>query len=135
MLNKQEIAKFIEKSVEWLIKEQQGCCHYQLDDHLAIFVGWSAGYGDEKRDNVIQADDSFDWGIDVGLKVWTSDYLLTDYDWINFPYDEEGDVWDMGLSVKPNADYSRLAKSMLEWYDEVKDFELADDGLILGRNE
>lgn len=132
---KSKIAKFIEESVQWLIKEQQGCCHYQLDDHLAIFVGWSAGYGDEKRDGVIQADDSFDWGIDVGLKVWTSDYLLTDYDWINFPYDEEGDVWDMGLSVKPNADYSRLAKSMLEWYDEVKDFELADDGLILGRNE
>ena len=135
MLNKQEIAKWIEESVQWLIKEQQGCCHYQLDDHLAIFVGWSNGYGDEKRNDVIQAEDSFDWGINVGLKVWTSDYMLTDYDWINFPYDEEGDVWDMGLSIAPNDNYQRLAKSMLEWYDEVKDFELADDGLILGRNE
>ena len=126
-----EIAKFIEESVEWLIKEQQGCCHYQLDEHLAIFVGWSAGYGDEKRNDVIQAKDDFDWGINVGLKVWTSDYMQTDYDWINFPYDEDGDVWDMGLSVAPNANYQYLAKSMLEWYDEVKDLEMNDNGMII----
>ena len=85
MLNKQEIAKFIKESVEWLIEHQEGCCHYKLDDHLAVCVGWSAGYGDKKRDDIIQAKDSFDWGINVGLKVWTSDSaMLTDYDWINF---------------------------------------------------
>jgi hypothetical protein len=131
MLNKHEIAKFIEESVQWLIKEQQGCCHYQLDDHLAIFVGWSAGYGDKKRNDVIQADDSFDWGINVGLKVWTSDYMLTDYDWINFPYDEDGDVWDMGLGVRPNANYEHLTKSMIKWYGEVKDLKMNDDGMII----
>ena len=131
MLNKQEIAKFIEESVQWLIKEQQGCCHYQLDDHLAIFVGWSAGYGDEKRNDVIQAEDSFDWGVNVGIKVWTSDYMLTDYDWINFPYEENGDVCDMGLSVAPNDNYEHLADSMLEWYGEVKDFEMDRSGKII----
>ena len=135
-INTKKIAEFLAESVEWLIEEQVGCCHYKLDDHLAVCVGWSAGYGNKKRDDVIQGMDEPDFGIDVGLKVWTSDALmLTDYDWINFPYKEDGDVLDMGLSVSPNADYEYLAKTMLEWYDEVKDFELSDDGLILWRNE
>ena len=127
---KKEIAKFIEESVEWLKEEQCGCCKYQLDDHLGIFVGWSAGYGDEKRDDVIQAEDSFDWGIDVGIKVWTSDYMQTDYDYLNFPYYENGDVLDMSLSVAPNEDYENLAQSLLKWYEEVEDLEMNDSGLI-----
>lgn len=131
MFNKKEIAKFIEESVGWLIKEKQGCCRYQLDDHLAIFVGWSAGYGNEKRDDVIQDEDALDWGIDVGIKVWTSDYMQTDYDWLNFPYYESGDVIDMSLSVTPNENYEQLAKRLLKMYDDVKDLELTDDGLIL----
>ena len=132
MLTTRTVAKFIEESVEWLVEEQEGCCHYKLDDHLAICVGWSAGYGDKKRDDVIQGTDEPDFGINVGLKVWTSDaWMLTDYDWINFPYEEDGDVLDMGLSVAPNANYENLANSMLEWYDEVKDLEMNDDGKII----
>lgn len=129
---KNKIAKFIKESVEWLQKEQQGCCRYQLDDHLAIFVGWSAGYGDEKCDYVIQAKDALDWGINVGIKVWTSDYMQTDYDYLNFPYYENGDVLDIELSVAPNDDYEMLTNDMLRWYDEVKDLELNNDGLIIG---
>lgn len=129
-----EIAKFVKESVEWLVAEQQGCCTYKLDDHLAICVGWSAGYGEEIRDDVIQAKDNPDYGINVGIKVWTSDAaMLTDYDWINFPYEEDGDVWDMGLAVTPNDNYEVIARSLLRWYDEVKDLELDDKGLILGR--
>lgn len=129
---RKEIAEFIEKSVKWLIEEKQGCCRYQLDDHLAIFVGWSSGYGDEKRDDVIQDEDALDWGIDVGLKVWTSDYMQTDYDFLNFPYEQDGEVWDMGFSVAQNADYERLATDLLEWYDKAKYLRLSDDGKILG---
>ena len=134
-LDKNEVAKWIEESVQWLIAEKQGCCRYQLDDHLAIFVGWSAGYGNEKRDDVIQDDDALDWGIDVGIKVWTSDYMQTDYDWLNFPYYKDGDVIDMGHTISPQEDYEQTADYMLEMYGYVKDLELADDGLILGRNE
>ena len=128
---KKEIAKFIKESVEWLVKEQCGCCRYKLDDHLAVFVGWSGGYGEEHRDDVIQAKDDPDYGINVGIKVWTSDDMWTDFDWLNFPYEEDGDVWDMSLGIKPNANYESLAKSMLEWYDEVKDFEINNDGKII----
>lgn len=136
-----KIAKFVKESVEWLQEEQEGCCRYKLDDHLAIFVGWSAGYGKEKRNDVIQAKDDPDYGINVGLKVWTSDDMWTDFDWLNFPYYENGDVLDMGLAVAykddiadgllESVDYKPLADALLRWYDEVKDLELDDTGLIL----
>jgi hypothetical protein len=126
-----EIAKFVKESVEWLQKEQCGCCRYKLDDHLAILVGWSGGYGNEKRNDVIQAEDDFDYGINVGIKVWTSDYMQTDYDWLNFPYYEDGDVLDMGLGIAPNANYKSIADSLLRWYDDVKDLEMNDDGKII----
>jgi hypothetical protein len=126
-----KIAKFIKESVEWLEKNQEGCCHYKLDDHLAILVGWSAGYGDEERDDVIQAKDSPDWGINAGIKVWTSDYMLTDYDWVNFPYYENGDVLDMSISIAPNDNYEYIASSLIAFYDEVRDLILNDDGQIL----
>lgn len=126
-----EIAKFVKESVEWLVAEQQGCCTYKLDDHLAICVGWSAGYGEEKRDDVIQAKDSYDYGINVGIKVWTSDYMQTDYDWLNFPYYDDGEVLDMGMSIAPNDNYELIADDLLKWYGEVENIVLADNGRIL----
>lgn len=128
-----KIAQFVKESVEWLQKAQMGCCRYKLDDHLAIFVGWSAGYGDEKRDDVIQAKDAPDYGINAGIKVWTSDDMWTDYDWLNFPYrEEDGEVWDMGLGIAPDDNYEHIAAVLLEWYDEVKDWEFNKDGMIIG---
>jgi hypothetical protein len=128
-----KIAQFIKESVEWLIENQEGCCRYQLDDHLAIFVGWSAGYGEEKREDIIQAKDDPDWGINAGIKVWTSDYMQTDYDWLNFPYEEDGDVWDMGWDIKPNEDYERVAKYLLDEYKQAKELDMTDCGKILPR--
>lgn len=128
---KNEIAKFVKESVKWLQKEQQGCCRYKLDDHLAIFVGWSAGYGEEKRDDVIQAKDNLDYGINVGIKVWTSDYMQTDFDWLNFPYYDDGEVLDMSLGIALNENYKHIADSLLKWYEEVENIVLADNGRIL----
>ena len=129
---KNKIAKFIKESVEWLQEQQQGCCHYKLDDHLAVCVGWSAGYGEEKRYDVIQGVDEPDFGINAGIKVWTSDSaMLTDYDWINFPYEEGGDVLDMDCTVSPQEDWDRITKYLLKMYDEVKHLRLTDDGKIL----
>lgn len=129
---KNKIAKFIKESVEWLVKAQCGCCHYKLDEHLAVCVGWSAGYGEEKRYDVIQSTDEPDFGIDAGIKVWTSDAaMLTDYDWINFPYYENGDVLDMGCTISPQEDWDRVAKYLLKMYDEVKDLEVNNDGKII----
>ncbi len=128
-----KIAQFIKESVEWLVENQMGCCRYKLDDHLAIFVGWSGGYGKEPRNDVIQAKDDPDWGIDAGIKVWTSDYMQTDYEWLNFPYEKDGDVWDMGLTVSPQEDWERIAKHLMSMYNEVKEFDMTDGGMILPR--
>ncbi len=128
-----KIAQFIKESVEWLIESQEGCCKYQLDDHLAIFVGWSGGYGKEPRNDVIQAKDDPDWGINAGIKVWTSEYMQTDFDWINFPYYKDGDVLDMDYAISPQEDYERVAKHLMNMYNEVKEFDMTDGGMILSR--
>lgn len=128
---KNKIAQFIKESVDWLVKNQEGCCRYQLDDHLAIFVGWSGGYDKEKDNTLIQANDDPTYAINVGIKVWTSDYMQTDFDWLNFPYYDDGEVLDMSLSIAPNENYKQLTDELLKWYDEVKNIVLADDGRIL----
>jgi hypothetical protein len=58
--------------------------------------------------------------------------MQTDYDCLNFPYEQDGEVWDMGFSVAPNEDYESLAKDLLEWYDKAKYLRLTDNGRILG---
>lgn len=128
-----KIAQFIKESVEWLVENQTGNCRYKLDDHLAIFVGWSAGYGDEKRYDIIQAKDYPEYGINAGIKVWTSDAMWTDYDWLNFPYYENEDVLDMECAISPQEDYERVAKYMLQMYNEVKELDMTDKGMILPR--
>lgn len=126
------IANFLKESVEQLIILQEGCCHYKMDDHLAICVGWSAGYGDEIRDDVIQSNDDLDYGINAGIKVWTSDAsMLTDFDWINFPYYKDGEVLEMDESIDFNTDYNQLALTLLKWYNEIKNIVLSDTGEIL----
>ena len=132
---KKDIIKFIKESIEWLVTEQQGCCHYKLDDHLAICVGWSAGYGKKIRDDIIQSKDDPDYGINVGIKVWTSDAtMLTDFDWINFPYYDDGEVLDMSLEIAPNENYKHITDSLLKWYNEIKNISLDNNGKILKDN-
>lgn len=130
-----EITKFIGESVDALLNESATNCRLKLDNRLAIFVGWSEGYGDEIRDDVIQLPDEPDWGINVGIKVWTSDDMWTDFDYINFPYYEDGDVLDMSISID-NSDkengYKIIAKDLLQWYNEVKDLDIEEDGRIVG---
>lgn len=133
-INRDKIKKFLIESVEWLQKEQMGCCRYKLDDHLAIFVGWSDGYDDEKDDNLIQARDYPTYAINVGIKVWTSDDLWTDYDWINFPYREDGEVYDMGMSISPNDNYDHIVQDLLELYGKASSLTITDDGKIIREN-
>ena len=118
-----EIAKWIENSVKQLIVSQEGCGTLKLDDHLAICTGWSAGYGEEKRDDVIQAKDEPDFAICVGLKVWTSDDLRTDFDYINFPYYEDGECADYSVSIFPNEDYEKLFDRMFTYNEDIARYD------------
>ena len=124
------VAKWLEESKNWLIDNQSGCCTLKLDDRLAICVGWSAGYGDEPREDVIQAKDEPDYAINAGIKVWTSDDLRTDFEFINFPYKENGDIYDDEISLSKDEDFDWLANALITDYEALEGLEIDKDGLV-----
>lgn len=125
-----KLADFIRKSVEELIKSQDGCSEYKLDNDLSVFVGWSDGYSAEHDDTIIQANEDPTFAINVGIKS-NHDYLKTDYDWLNYPYDPEtGEVWDSGITISPNENYSEIAKWLLNEYSSIKK-AIADNKIIV----
>ena len=126
-----QLSQWLKDSVNCLIDYQEGCCTYKLDDHLAVCVGWSGGYSNEPDENLIQAIDDLTFAINAAIKVWTSDSMRTDLDYINAPYYENGDVIDIGISISKNEDYDKLAEYFLKEYEGLKDLEIRDDGLII----
>lgn len=126
-----QLSQWLKDSVNCLIDHQEGCCTYKLDDHLAVCVGWSGGYSDEPDESLIQGIDDLTFAIDAAIKVWTSDSMRTDLDYINVPYYENGDVIDIGISISKNEDYDKLAEYFLKEYEGLKDLEIRDDGLII----
>ena len=124
------IAKWLKDSTDWLIDHQEGCCTLKLDDRLAICVGWSNGFGNEPREDIIQAIDDLDYAVVAGLKVWTSDDLRTDYDWINFPYYKSGDVCDDTYTIAEDEDFDWLANALITDYEVLEEFTIETDGLI-----
>lgn len=126
-----QLSQWLKDSVNWLIDHQEGCSTYKLDDHLSVCVGWSGGYSNEPDESLIQAIDDLTFAINAAIKVWTSDDMRTDLDYINAPYYENGDVIDIGISISKNEDYDKLAEDFLEEYEKLKDLEIRDDGLII----
>lgn len=129
-MTKQELAKEIKSAVEWLIKEDCGCSTIKLDDRLAVCVGWSSGYYKDDE-TVIHSKENPKWCINAGIKVWTSDDMRTDFDWINSPYEANGEVWDNDCSISPNEDYESLAEFFLKDYEILSAMTIAEDGRIL----
>ena len=126
-----QLSQWLKDSVNCLIDHQEGCGTYKLDDHLAVCVGWSGGYSDEPDESLIQGIDDLTFAVNVAIKVWTSDSMRTDLDYINAPYYENGDVIDIGVSISKNEDYDKLAEYFLKEYEGLKDLEIRDDGLII----
>lgn len=126
-----QLSKWIKESVNWLIDHQEGCCTYKLDDHLAVCVGWSGGYSSEPDESIIQAIDDLTYAVNIAIKVWTSDDMRTDLDYINAPYYKNGDVVDIEVSISEGENYDKLAEYFLKEYEGLKDLEIRDDGLIV----
>lgn len=125
-----DLASFIKNAVEGLKAGEATNYRYKIDDRLAVFVGWSEGY-DPDDDGVIHSVEDPTYAITAGIKVWTSDDMWTDFDWLNFPYEEDGEVWDNSEAVSVNYDANKLARSMYQNYDALKGFKIAEDGKIL----
>lgn len=128
--DKGEVATFLKDSVEWLIDEQMGCSTYKLDDRLGICVGWESGF-DANDEDVIHSNDEPTWAIVAGIKVYTSDDMRTDYDWISYPYFANGDTVDTSVSVSPNENYDELANYFIGEFEGMKDWEIEEDGLVI----
>ena len=124
------VAKWLKESTDWLIDNQQGCCTLKLDDHLAICVGWSNGFGDEPREDVIQAIDNLDYAVVAGVKVWTSDDMRTDFDFINFPFCKGGDVYDDTYTIAKDEDFDWLANALITDYEVLEGLEIDKDGEV-----
>lgn len=131
MYTKEELAKALKDAVEWCIDEDMGCVTLKFDDKLGVCVGWLPGYGEEKRDDVIQSKGEPDFAINAGIKVYTSDDMRTDYEFINMPFYDNGDVLATDVSIEPNEDYDKLAEYFLKEYDNMKDLEIEEDGHIV----
>lgn len=124
------IAKWLKESTDWLIDNQQGCCTLKLDDRLAICVGWSNGFDDEPRKDVIQAIDNLDYAVVAGVKVWTSDDMRTDFDFINFPFCKGGDVYDDTYTISKDEDFDWLANALITDYEVLEGLEIDKDGEV-----
>lgn len=126
-----EIAEWLKDAVETMKDSEYSGCWYKLDNGLGICVYWCDGWGDDERDDVIQAEGQPDWGLVCGIKV--IDELDQSgggpYYW-NFPYFENGDIATEDTGIVPNEDYEKLAKVMLDDYDSVKDLDIDETGLI-----
>lgn len=115
-LDVNKIKDFVNDSIEQLTTTDYTCCEYKLDNDLSLFVGWSAGYGTDvdENDTSIRSEGNPDWAINIGIKS-NHEYMKTDFDFLNFPYNEEtGDVWDTSMTVTKNG----ISDSDIEWYIE-----------------
>lgn len=126
-----ELAKEIKKAVEALVASDNGCSTIKLDDNLAICVGWSNGF-DPKDKGVFHSKTDPTFCLVAGLKVWTSDDLRTDYDWINFPFFENQEVLDVEVTISDTQNYEILANWLLtEYNDLIASYKIVSkDGLI-----
>lgn len=124
------LAKEIKSAVEWLKEQECGCVTLKLDDRLAVCVGWSEGF-DPDDETVIHSKTSPTYAICAAIKVWGSDDLRTDLDYIDSPYYEDGSVYDTEMTVYPDDKYYLwVATNFLNEFDTLKELDIDEKGLI-----
>lgn len=128
---KNRLINFLKEQIKYYKTDGYGCSTFKLDDTLAICVGWSDGY-DVSDTNIIHSNSDPSFCVNAGIKVWTSDDLRTDYDWINSPYFEDGTVWDTSMTLSQYEDYEALADYFLQEYNDMLKYDIDRNGKILG---
>ena len=116
-----EVANFIKDSVEKLQTTDYTNCKYNLDDKLAIYVGWSDGYdAEETSDLEIHSKKNPTYAINAVIGV-RNDADYADLDYITIPYYEtNGEAYNCQYTVSPKEDYTYLADSLLKAYEDIK---------------
>ena len=116
--NIMKIADFLKDSIEWLKENDIGCCHFNLSEDLALYIGWSAGW-DPNDESVIHSKTEPEYAIDAAVKV-RCDTDCADFEYLNFPwYKDDGDCWNSSLAPSPNykrRDFRNDAKWFLKTF-------------------
>lgn len=134
----QKAAAFIKESIEWLLKEEQGCCTIRLSKATQLAVGWENGF-DPKDESVIHSKQNPSWVIVMGIKALYGDDMKTDFEWLTTPYvaegDEENTVFSsLEMPLSPNSDYEKVFSYLIDEYNEIlKDYVVKADGRCLPR--
>ena len=132
VLDVNRIKNWAEKSVKWLIEQDEGCCEYKLDNDLSIFCGWSDGY--DPADDGIKPKEDLTFRINIGIK-GNHEYMKTDYDWLVAPYDDKtGDVWDTDITVSPEGVSDDDIQWLINQYKEIRQ-ALDDNDIMLEHYE
>lgn len=115
--NIKRIADFLQDSIPWLKETDAGCCHFNLSDDLALYIGWSGGW-DPEDDSVIHSETEPEFAIDAAVKV-RNDADCADFEYLNFPwYKDDGDCWNNSLAPSPK--YTRRDfRSDARWFLET----------------
>lgn len=130
---KKEVCEFLKNSVDWLIYNDCGCCTYKLDEDFGICVGWSSGFA-PADDAIYHSEDDPEYAIVAGVKLYNSDAMRTDYDFIDFAVDNEGNVWDIECPLSPYEDESGLSEWLLtSYYSMINNYDL-DNGVLIERD-
>lgn len=132
-VNEGELSKFIREAVDGLKKTNIGTWFKELGNGLYVVIGFSGGYGREKRDDVIQASDDLDYAICAKV-AYNCDDLQMDYDvdWSMPVDDETGDIWDSEISIEPcdiEDNYRSLSKWLIQNYKQMS--KAIDDGKLI----
>lgn len=128
---KNKLSHFLKEQVKYYEADGVGCSTFKLDDTLAVCIGWSDGY-DVSDTGAIHSKNEPSFCVNAGIKVWTSDSLRTDYDWINSPYFKDGTVWDTSVTISQNENWEVLADYFLKEYNTMLEYDIEYDGKILG---
>ena len=114
--NIKKVADFLKESVDWLKKNDVGCCHFNLSEDLALYCGWQSGYA-EDDETVIHSKDEPEYAIVAGVKI-RNDFDNADYEFLNFPWYEDGECWNNELSMEP-TDGRRDMRNNARWFLET----------------
>lgn len=123
--NIEDLATFLEESANYFKNQGEGCAHYNLNDDLAVYIGWSDGY-DMADTDIIKSNEgqrkngnwTCGWAVNAAVKI-RNDYDCADFDFLNYPSYKDGECWDNGISMRPDQtrrDYRKDARWFLETF-------------------
>lgn len=115
-----EIWKCVREAIGLLKQNERSRCYrYNLDEDLAIFVGWSGGYSGHP--GVIHSKTQPDYAIEVGVKL-RRDEDDADYGQLDFPWNDDGDYIANYFTPRPNmseVEYIMEIAALLDGYQEI----------------